>query len=117
MLDYATLASRQYLLSLNDLFEYKAVSIIDNSTGSVNIEAVNTILTKYANDGWRLVGSYSGEIGRNSSSSGAYGMSTGTNATIDESILIFERRILTSEQFQEQFQEHFNQIKQEVPRL
>ena len=68
-------------------YEYKTIRVRDEYDGSVTTYEISNLLNEHALDGWRLVSSYANELGHNSSSS--YG--TGTNATIDEHILIMER--------------------------
>ena len=68
-------------------YEYKTIRVRDDYDGSVTTYEISNLLNEHALDGWRLVTSYANELGHNSSSS--YG--TGTNATIDEHILIMER--------------------------
>ena len=58
--------------------------IIDTNELMLNLNSLGI-------EGWHLVSAYSNEIGHTSSSSGFGGFSTGTNATIDQNILIFER--------------------------
>ena len=72
-------------------WEYKVINISDDYSGSVNTNHIEILLNELGLAGWHLKCAYSNEIGKNSSSSGAYGMTSGTNATIDQNILIFER--------------------------
>ena len=72
-------------------WEYKVVNLEDNYSGSVDLPKLEDIMNSLGMSGWRLRCAYTNEIGRTSSSSGAYGYTTGTNATIDQNILIFER--------------------------
>ncbi|MBQ2061100.1 MAG: DUF4177 domain-containing protein [Oscillospiraceae bacterium] len=74
-------------------YEYKTLSFSDNDSGELSTQFVTIQLNDLALDGWRLVSAYSNELGHNSHSSGFGGLSTGTNATIDQHILIFERFI------------------------
>lgn len=74
-------------------YEYKAINLIDETSGSVNIDWLNERLNALGRQGWHLRCAYANEIGRNESSAGMGGFSTGTNATIDQSVLIFERFI------------------------
>lgn len=61
--------------------------------GGISHTSVNNMLNEMAMQGWKLNTAYINELGHNSSSSGAYGFSTGTNSTIDQHIFIFERFI------------------------
>ena len=75
-------------------YEYKTISLMDESglfkqTGRVNIQKMTEIMNELGQDGWHLVTAYSNELGKNSTSIGGFG----TNSTLDEHILIFERFI------------------------
>lgn len=72
-------------------WEYKVLSLIDGDSGAIMPDRLETAINDLGLDGWRLRCSYANEVGRNSSSTGVYGVSNGTNATIDQNILIFER--------------------------
>lgn len=76
-------------VKINDLYEYDVVTIRDNKTGSTDIASLRVELEKRGREGWRLVNTFTNELGVNSSSFAGYG----TNATIDEVVLIFERCI------------------------
>ena len=72
-------------------YEYKTVVINDNSDGGVWADTISSTLNNLALDGWRLVSSYTNELGHNSKPGSV--LSAGTNATIDEHIFILERFI------------------------
>lgn len=72
-------------------YEYKTVVINDNSDGGVWAESISSTLNNLALDGWRLVSSYTNELGHNSKPGTTF--TAGTNATIDEHIFILERFI------------------------
>lgn len=79
-------------------YEYKAISLQDEvgvfgSSGWVDIDRMTEVLNDLGLDGWRLVSAYSNEIGKNTSAAGIGGAVFGTNATVDENILIFERYV------------------------
>ena len=74
-------------------YEYTTLSLIDDKGGGMSAADVSQKLNEYALEGWRLVVGYTNELGHNSSSSGFGGVSSGTNATIDQHILILERFI------------------------
>ena len=80
----------------NALYEYEVVTLRDNSTGGFNVEEYRNILRKYSAEGWQLKTVFSNEIGKNTSSVGYGGLSYGTNATIDQTIITFERCIRPS---------------------
>ena len=80
-------------LSINDLYEYDVVTITDKSTGAMDVVSLQNVLSERGKLGGRLVNSFTNEIGVNSSSISYAGYTSGTNATIDQTILIFERCI------------------------
>ena len=77
--------------SKNTKYEYDVVTVNDKSNGTVDVVALKTVLAKYASERWRLVNMISNEVGRNSSTGGYGGLSLGTNSTIDQTVLVFER--------------------------
>ena len=74
-------------------YEYTTARIIDNADGSTNQMQLQSVLMEYANDGWKLHSVITNEIGKNVSSVSIGRFTGGTNATMDEVILIFERMI------------------------
>ncbi len=76
---------------LDGYYEYKVVSISDQNTGGLDTVDLENRLTTLGLDGWHLRCAYSNELGHNTSSGGIAGFSLGTNSTIDQNILIFER--------------------------
>lgn len=74
-------------------YEYTTARIIDNADGSTNQMQLQSVLMEYANAGWKLHSVITNEIGKNVSSVSIGGFTCGTNATMDEVILIFERMI------------------------
>lgn len=99
-------AEQQNVIAVNALkqtgaegyYQYKAISVQDMSslfgnTGRVNTEAITNVLNRLGMEGWRLVTAYSNELGKNSLSGTVSGFTMGTNATVDENILIFEKFI------------------------
>lgn len=76
---------------INDIYEYDMVIIKDKMTGEIDYESIYKVLAEKSEMGWRLVNTFTNEIGKNSSMFGASGISAGTNSTIDQVIMIFER--------------------------
>ena len=72
-------------------YEYQVLSISDSNSGSVDIYDLAERLNALGRDGWRLVSSYANELGHNTTPGTAF--TAGSNATIDQNILIFERFI------------------------
>ena len=71
--------------------QYKVISLVDENGGYIDAMQLTVNLNTLGIEGWHLVAAYSNEIGHNSSSSGYGGYSSGTNSTVDQNILIFER--------------------------
>ena len=69
-------------------FQYKTVAIPDKADGRADVEAMEKSMNELGLEGWRLVNVFSNEIGKNSEYIGMY---RELNATIDETVLIFER--------------------------
>lgn len=83
------------IFSINDLYEYDIETISDLQTGESNTSAIISTINMYAKNGWKLHTIYTNEIGKTSHPQ-AFGIST-VNATIDQTILIFERKVSLSE--------------------
>lgn len=64
-------------------FEYDVVTVPNKTNGSTDVKAIKKILAQKAADGWRLVSTYSNELGHISTA--------GTNSTICEDVLYFEK--------------------------
>ena len=71
-------------------YEYYVMSIVDDD-GRVNVDKLNQRLNRLGKENWRLKCATTNELGKNVSSGGFGGFSRGTNMTINETILIFER--------------------------
>lgn len=80
-------------LSKNPLFEYKVVIINNLETGEVNEIQMQITLNTYAENGWKLHSVFNNELGKTSSSVAVGFLGTTVNATIDQTVLIFERCI------------------------
>ena len=78
---------------IDGYWEYKVLSLMDEQTGGINPSSIEGSLNELALDGWHLKCAFTNELGQNTSSSGFGGITTGTNATIDQNILILERYI------------------------
>ena len=80
-------------LKINDLYEYEVVSVPDGRSGMVDINLLYDVLEQHGKDGWRLVNTFTNEIGKEAMRTGSYS----TNATIDQTVLIFERCVKRAE--------------------
>lgn len=74
-------------------YEFKVLSILDERSGSVNVNELMDRLNYFGRQGWRLRCAFTNELGKNSASVGMGGFSIGTNSTADQSVLILERFI------------------------
>lgn len=75
------------------IYEYQVERIVDNNRGATNIDIMEQTIFRMAIDGWRLHTVFTNELGRNQQTFSGHGMANGTNETIDEVVLIFEREI------------------------
>lgn len=81
------------LNGIDEYCEYKVLKFADSFGGSLNILNFEHTLNSYALDGWRVKASYTNELGKYSNMSGFGGITSGTNSTNDEHIIILERVI------------------------
>lgn len=77
----------------NPFYEYDYIVIPNKSDGSTDKETIKNIIESHAMQGWRLITMYSNEIGKNAITVSG----VGSNVTICEDILIFERCIKGTE--------------------
>lgn len=77
----------------NPFYEYDFIVVPNNSDGTANKEQINKVLISHATQGWRLVTMYSNMIGKNEITIAG----VGTNVTICEDVLVFERCIKAGE--------------------
>lgn len=84
---------RRQLSYLNSEYEYETVVINDLITGEIDSDKLQKTLESYALNGWRLHSVFTNEVGKNSGSSFTSFLGVSINATIDQTILIFERCI------------------------
>lgn len=84
---------REELIRSAPHYEYTVARVLDNRNGSTNQEKLQSVLTEYAMEGWKLHSVITNEIGKNISAVSIGGITGSTNATVDEIILIFERMV------------------------
>lgn len=71
-------------------YEYKVTTVSDSAVlGKIPIEDMERILTAYARKGWRLHTALTNEKGKNSV--------VGVNATVNDTVFIFEREVIHEE--------------------
>lgn len=73
--------------------EYTILNIFDDKNGLIDVDDMLEKMNDLALDGWKLVSTLTNELGKNTSSIGISGIVSGVNATIEQNILIFERKI------------------------
>lgn len=78
-------------------YEYATEYLRDSRNGLLNKSTLDDILFRYASEGWRLHSVFTNEAGKNASAIGIGGVTAGSNATMDVTILIFERCIKLAE--------------------
>lgn len=82
---------REKQLWKNPFYEYMVEVVLDNPNGTVDDEQIEEILDKYSEQGWRLHSIFTDEIGKNDTSISIRNIGKGANATINQTVMIFER--------------------------
>ncbi len=80
-------------LSKNPLYEYQVVIVNNLETGEVNLEEMQQTLNYWSEAGWKLHSVFNNELGKTSSTIHLGFLGTNVNATIDQTVMIFERCI------------------------
>lgn len=75
-------------------YEYMTLSLTDDNGGGIFTGTIDRRLNELALEGWRLVSSYTNELGHNSTPGNVF--AAGSNSTIDQHILILERFVKIS---------------------
>ncbi len=75
----------------NNIMDYKIDAITDKYTGGADFEAMQRSLDWHSLRGWKVKSIFTNEVGKNSSSVTVGGYTSGVNATIDQTIIIYER--------------------------
>ena len=83
------LAKREYAKAVSNSIEYDVETMVTNSDGITNAEEMKRVLIERAKSGWRLHTVYSNVLGVNA----VRILGFGTNATVSEAVMIFERQI------------------------
>ena len=81
----------------NPYYEYDYVVVSNLSDGSTNKERIEEVINNHAMQGWRLITMYSNELGKNSMGVAVGGVGGGTNTTMCEDVMVFERCIKAGE--------------------
>jgi transcription initiation factor TFIIIB Brf1 subunit/transcription initiation factor TFIIB len=80
---------KEYALSKGEFYEYDVETSISKEGGMINTTEIVEILNQRARDGWRLHTMYSNTLGVNAMRI----LGIGTNETISQATMIFERKI------------------------
>lgn len=84
---------KEIQIKRNPLYEYKTELVNDLHTGEVDNSRIQLLLKEYASNGWRLHSAFVNEIGKSSTATSIGFLGMSVNATIGQTILIFERCI------------------------
>ncbi len=84
---------KELQIKRNPLFEYKIEIINDLETGEIDGRRMQYIVEKYSSEGWKLHKVFTNELGKTSTTSRIAFLGMSVNATICQTILIFERCI------------------------
>lgn len=72
------------------MYEYKVETVMDSAVlGKFDQDNTQRLINSYAINGWRLHTAFTNEVGKNAA--------LGINATINQTVLIFERCIKAEE--------------------
>lgn len=80
-------------LSKNPLFEYQVVVVNDLPDGQADDDGIQKALNEWSWQGWKLHTIFTNEIGKSSTATSIIGFGFGINATIEQTVLVFERCI------------------------
>lgn len=72
-------------------YEYEVIALTDDDGGRIDPVELKECMNELGRGGWRLKCVATNEIGKTSRSIGIGGASGGVNATIEDTVLIFER--------------------------
>ena len=76
----------------NARYEYAVESIVDNG-GATNTRQMAALINSYAKQGWHVKTIFTNELGHNASSVSVGMVGSGTNYTVDEVVIVFEKRV------------------------
>ena len=80
-------------LTKNPLYEYDIIILNDLPDGTVDEVVLKNELIEHAAKGWRLHTIFSNDVGKNITNGSNQYLSIGSNATINQTVMIFERCI------------------------
>lgn len=80
-------------LQHNPFFEYQVVIVNNLETGEINQVKIQDELDLWSSKGWKLHSIFNNELGKTSSTISIGFLGANVNATIDQTVIIFERCI------------------------
>lgn len=80
-------------MTRNPHFEYEVIVVDDLSDGEMDKDEVQEMLSKYSAEGWRLHSIFTNEVGKTAGAVRVTMLGVSINATIDQTVLVFERCI------------------------
>ncbi len=78
---------------VNENYEYHVEVVSDRRNGALNRDMLQKVLDRYSGEGWRLHSIFNNEVGKSVSTKEIEEISYEANATIDQTIMVFERKI------------------------
>lgn len=81
---------KQLKQQINARYEYAVESVVDNG-GATNIRQMSELINSYARQGWHVKSIFTNELGHNASSVSVGMVGSGTNYTVDEVVIVFEK--------------------------
>lgn len=94
----------------NPRFEYRIVVVDNLQDGAINQKEIQTELSYWSENGWRLHSIFNNELGKTSTTVMIAFLGTNINATIDQTVLIFERCIKSLVNIRSQLQDLIDTI-------
>ncbi|MDE6567074.1 MAG: DUF4177 domain-containing protein [Lachnospiraceae bacterium] len=83
---------KQLKQQINARYEYAVESVVD-SGGSTDTRKMSALINSYAKQGWHVKTIFTNELGHNVSSVSVGMVGSGTNYTVDEVVIVFEKRV------------------------
>ncbi len=83
---------KQLKQQINARYEYAVESVVD-SGGSTDTRKMSSLINSYAKQGWHVKTIFTNELGHNVSSVSVGMVGSGTNYTVDEVVIVFEKRV------------------------
>lgn len=81
---------KQLKQQVNGRYEYAVESVVDNG-GATNVRRMSELINSYARQGWHVKTIFTNELGHNATSVSVGMVGSGTNYTVDEVVIVFEK--------------------------